>query len=195
LSELHPGRQAYQSNVALHGDKREPLQAIASVIEHYMLQSEQLDTRLILAASADVVAGLLLQRLPPPGAGSDEAGIGRSEDFNRIAHLAATLTREELLSLDIDTLLRRLFWQEKLTRFPALRGGEAPRFACSCSRARVAAMLQGLGRAEVDDIVHEQGTVEVACEFCTATYRFDAIDAGELFVPLRDQAPGSSSLN
>lgn len=194
-SDKQPGQQAYQSSVALHGDAREPLQAIATVLEHYMLQSEQLDTRLVLAADAQIAAGLLVQRLPPPGASGDESGIGRNEDFNRIAHLAATLKREELLSLDADTLLRRLFWQEKLTRFAPLRGDAAPRFACSCSRARVAAMLQGLGRAEVDSIVHEQGQVEVACEFCGASYRFDPVDAGELFVPLRDQAPGSSSIN
>jgi len=194
-SDRGPRQQAYQSSVALHGDAREPLQAIGAVLEHYIQQSEQLDTRLLLAANDEVAAGLLVQRLPPPGATAEEAGIGGSEDFNRIAHLAATLTREELLSLDADAILRRLFWQEKLTRFPALRGDSAPRFACSCSRARVAAMLQGLGRAEVDDVVREQGAVEVACEFCAAKYRLDPVDAGELFVPLRDQAPGSSTLN
>ena len=63
-----PGQQPYQGVVPLHGDAREPLQAIAPVLEHYMLQSEQLDTRLVLAADDDVAAGLLLQRLPPPGA-------------------------------------------------------------------------------------------------------------------------------
>jgi molecular chaperone Hsp33 len=194
-SDKRPGQQAYQSSVALHGDAREPLQAISAVLEHYMLQSEQLDTRLVLAADAQIAAGLLVQRLPPPGSSGDEAGIGRNEDFNRIAHLAATLKREELLSLDADALLRRLFWQEKLTRFAPLRGDAAPRFACSCSRVRVASMLQGLGRAEVDSIVHEQGHVEVTCEFCGASYRFDPVDAGELFVPLRDQAPGSGSIN
>ena len=194
-SERRAGQPAYQSTVALHGDAREPLQQIAAVLEHYMLQSEQLDTRLILAADGEIAAGLLVQRLPSPGAPGDESEIGRNEDFNRIAHLAATLSREELLSLDAATLLRRLFWQEKVTRFPAVAGESAPRFACSCSRARVAAMLQGLGRAEVDDIVREQGAAEVSCEFCGAAYRFDPIDAGELFVPLRDQAPGTSTLN
>lgn len=193
--ERRAGQPPYQSSVALHGDAREPLQKIGDVLEHYMLQSEQLDTRLVLAADEHVAAGLLVQRLPPPGASGDEDGIGRNEEFNRIAHLAATLTRDELLTLDADTLLRRLFWQEKLTRFEPLRGDSAPRFACSCSRARVAAMLQGLGRAEVDDIVRERGAIEVSCEFCAAKYGFDRVDASELFVPARDQAPGSSAIN
>lgn len=189
------GQQPYQGVVPLHGDAREPLQAIAQVLEHYMLQSEQLDTRLVLAADENLAAGLLLQRLPPPGAGVDETRIGRDEDFNRVARLAATLTRAELLGLDADTVLRRLFWQEKLTRFAPLVGATAPRFACTCSRSKVGAMLRGLGRAEIDDIVREQAQVEVGCEFCGLRYRFDPVDVGELFVAPADQAPGSDAIN
>jgi molecular chaperone Hsp33 len=187
--------QPYQGVVPLHGDAREPLHAIAPVLEHYMLQSEQLDTRLLLAADDNVAAGLLLQRLPPPGAGVDETRIGRDEDFNRVARLAATLTPAELLGLEADTLLRRLFWEEKVTRFAPLVGAAAPRFACTCSRAKVGAMLRSLGRAEVDDIVREQSQVEVGCEFCGLCYRFDPVDVGELFVEPADQAPGSSTIN
>ena len=190
-----PGQQPYQGVVPLHDDAGVPLQAVAPVLEHYMLQSEQLDTRLVLGADDRVAAGLLLQRLPTHGGGIDETRIGRDEDFNRIATLASTLTAEELLGADADTILRRLFWAEKLTRFEPLVGGHAPRFACSCSRLKVGAMLQSLGRAEVDDIVREQGRVEVGCDFCTLQYRFDPVDVGELFTPLARQAPGSSTLN
>ena len=126
---------------------------------------------------------------------ADERLIGRDEDFNRVAHLAATLSRDELLRLDADTVLRRLFWEERLTRFPPLVGAAAPRFACSCSRERVGAMLRGLGRDEVDGIVREQSQVEVGCEFCGLRYRFDPVDVGELFVAPADQAPGSKAIN
>ncbi|HEX2540507.1 MAG TPA: Hsp33 family molecular chaperone HslO [Caldimonas sp.] len=190
-----PGQQAYQGVVPLHDDAGAPLQAIAPVLEHYMLQSEQLDTRLVLAADEHVAAGLLLQRLPGRGRAGDESVIGRDEDFNRVAHLAATLRREELLGLDTDTVLRRLFHEEKVLRFPALVGEHAPRFACSCSRGKVGNMLQSLGRAEVDDILREQGGVEVGCDFCGAKYRFDPVDVGELFTPPAQQAPGSAALN
>jgi molecular chaperone Hsp33 len=193
--ERGAGQQPYQGIVPLHGDAREPLRAIALVLEHYMLQSEQLDTRLVLAADEQVAAGLLLQRLPPPGGTADETRIGSDEDFNRIAHLAATLTRDELLSLDGDAVLRRLFWEERLMRFPPLRGAAAPRFACACSRAKVGAMLRSLGRVEIDDIVREQAQVEVGCEFCGLRYRFDPVDVGELFVAPADHAPGSSAIN
>ena len=189
------GAQPYQGVVALHGDKREPLQALAEVLEHYMLQSEQLDTRLMLAATDEGAAGLLIQRLPVEGEGNlerehREDEIGLNEAFNRIAHLTATLTREELLALDADTLLRRLYWEEDLRRFEPLQ----PRFACRCSRGRVGGMLRGLGAEEVNGIVAERGEVEIGCEFCGLQYRFDAVDVGELFTADRDQPPSSAAL-
>ena len=166
------GQQPYQGIVGLHGDRREPLQQLSEVLEHYMLQSEQLDTKLILAANDEIAAGLLIQRLPVQGAGNLEAEvrnedrIGLDEAYNRLSLLAGTLTRDELLTLDADTVLRRLFWEEPLRRLPPMRGESGPRFACSCSRARVGSMLRSLGREEVDGIIVEQGRVEIGCDFC-----------------------------
>jgi len=195
-ADKRPGQQPYQGVVPLHGDQREPLQQLSQVLEHYMLQSEQLDTRLLLAADDQRAAGLLIQRLPVDGPSRvsgerNEDQIGLNEDFNRIAHLAATLTRDELLTLDADTVLRRLFWEERLQRYEPRR----PRFACSCGRERVAGMLRGLGREEVDSIIAERGEVEVGCEFCGRQYRFDAIDAATLFIPQADQPPGQGAVN
>jgi molecular chaperone Hsp33 len=186
--DRHPGQQPYQGIVPLHGDQREPLQRLSEVLEHYMLQSEQLDTRLVLAADDEVAAGLLIQRLPMAGGANlagevlvsaDEDHIGRSEDYNRIALLAATLTSAELLSLQPAELLRRLFWEETVRVFEP----QAPRFACRCSRERVAGMLRGLGQEEVQGLIAERGEAEVGCDFCGAMYRFDPVDAGELFSP------------
>jgi molecular chaperone Hsp33 len=194
-ADKQPGQQPYQGVVALHGDQREPLQQVSEVLEHYMLQSEQLDTRLILAANDEMAAGLLIQRLPVEGSGNlgarNEDEIGINEAFNRIAHLAATLTREELLTLDADTVLRRLFWEEEVLRFEPQR----PRFACSCSRERVGQMLKGLGREEIDDVVAERGNVEIGCEFCGLQYHFDRVDVGGLFTPERDQLPPTESVH
>ncbi len=190
-----PGQQPYQGVVPLHGDQREPLQAVSQVLEHYMLQSEQLDTRLVLAADDQVAAGLLIQRLPMLGQGNlggarNEDDIGLNEAYNRIALLAGTLTRNELLSLDANTILHRLFWEERLTRYEPLH----PRFACNCSRERVCGMLRGLGREESDSLIAERGLVEVGCDFCGVQYRFDAVDVGELFTPGFKQAPGSPAV-
>ena len=191
--------QPYQGVVALHGDRREPLQHLSEVLEHYMLQSEQLDTKLILAANDELAAGLLIQRIPVQGAGNLEAAvrnedrIGLDEGYNRIAQLAATLTRDELLTLDADTVLRRLFWEEPLRRFTPMHGEAGPRFACSCTRERVANMLRGLGRDEIDSIIVEQGRVEIGCDFCGIKYHFDPVDVGGLFTPATNQPPGSST--
>jgi len=199
-----PGQQPYQGIVSLDGHgadgERLPFQQLGQVLGNYMLQSEQLDTQLILAADDRLAAGLLIQRLPALGIANlsgarDEDGIGINEAYNRIAHLAATLTRDELLSLDVEAILRRLFWQEPLRRFAPMRGMNGPRFACTCSREHVGHMLRGLGRAEVDDIVAEQGRAEIGCEFCGLKYHFDSVDVGGLFTPLKNQLPGSSTIN
>ncbi len=184
-----PGQQPYQGVVPLFGDQGEKLENISEVLEHYMLQSEQLDTVLVLAADDQVAAGLLIQRLPMEGEGNlaadsvaREAMLGRSEDFSRIAILAKSLKREELLTLDAETVLHRLFWEEPLARFEPLAGETGPRFACSCSLERVGQMIRSLGVAEAESIIAEQGQIEVACEFCGAQYRFDPVDAAGLFI-------------
>ena len=194
-----PGQQPYQGVVPLYGDRREPLQRLSEVLEHYMLQSEQLDTRLVLAADDDTAAGLLIQRLPVSGlanlgagqrAGDDEDQIGRNEHFNRIALLAGTLSPQELLALPPDQLLHRLFWQETLRVFEP----QTPRFACSCSRDRVAGMLRGLGEEDMQALISERGLAEVGCDFCGAAYRFDPVDVAKLFTPGREAPPSSSQL-
>ena len=162
-----------------------------------MLQSEQLDTRLVLAANDEFATGLLIQRLPVEGTGNlqgaarrNEDDIGVNEAFNRIAMLAATLTREELLALPSDQILHRLFWEETVRVFEP----ETPCFACTCSRDRVRNMLRGLGREESDSLIAERGEVEVGCEFCGLQYRFDAVDVGEMFTHGRDQPPASAGV-
>jgi molecular chaperone Hsp33 len=196
-----PGQQPYQGVVPLFDDQGKPIARLSEVLEHYMLQSEQLDTTLVLAANANVAAGLLIQRLPLQGSknlsGSmvskdNEDEIGLNEHYNRIAILASSLKSEELLTLDVDTILRRLFWEEPITRFEPLLGDAAPRFACSCSRERVAKMIVSLGADEAQSILTERPDIEVACEFCGVQYRFDPIDAARLFVdPAQQLAPGS----
>lgn len=197
-----PGQQPYQGVVPLFGDRGEKLERLSEVLEHYMLQSEQLDTTLVLAANGSVAAGLLIQRLPTQGSGNldggaqavpNEDGIGRSEDYRRIALLAASLQRDELLGLDADTILRRLFWEESVTRFEPMIGDTGPRFACTCSREKVGAMIVGLGAKEAQSILDERGDVEVACEFCGLQYHFDPIDVTQLFQPSSIRAePGGA---
>jgi molecular chaperone Hsp33 len=193
-----PGQQPYQGVVPLFDDQRNKLDKFSDVLQHYMLQSEQLDTTLVLAANDTTAAGLLIQRLPVKGEANlaaqasmgDEDGIGLSEDYNRISILAASLTADELLNLDAETILHRLFWEEKLVRFEPLQ----PKFACSCSRERVSNMIRSLGTDEVESILAERGNVEVGCDFCGQQYRYDAVDAAQIFTGTPTPPPAPSSL-
>lgn len=189
--EKRPGYRPYQGIVPLQDESGKTLSTLSQVLTQYMRQSEQLDTVLVLAANDKVAAGLMVQRMPIKGKNNLAAGreeteaadtLGANEDYNRIATLAASLQRDELLTLDIATILRRLFWQEPLTALDT--GALMPHFGCQCSRERVAAMLRGLGREEIEDMLQERQPIEVGCEFCGAQYHFDAVDAAQLFNPL-----------
>ncbi|MBS0308201.1 MAG: Hsp33 family molecular chaperone HslO, partial [Proteobacteria bacterium] len=116
-----PGQQPYQGIVPLDGD------TIAAVIEHYMLRSEQLDTKLWLAADGQIARGLLLQKLPNEG-GIDAPLDTALESWNRMVALGSTLKNAELLETDIATLMRRLFWEETIRIFEPAH----PNFHCSC---------------------------------------------------------------
>ncbi len=189
-----PGQQAYQGVVPLFDDAGQPLEHISSVLEHYMLQSEQLDTTLVLAANAVVATGLLLQRLPIQGDGNlagsmvskanedAEREIGNKEDYKRLSLFAKSLKPEELLGLSANEILHRLFWEENIIRYP-VNTPHVPQFSCTCSRERVGRMLFNLGHEEIASILSERANIEVGCEFCGKQERFDPIDAAQLFLP------------
>jgi molecular chaperone Hsp33 len=157
------GRERYQGVVAVERD------SLAATLEDYFERSEQLATRLWLAASEQRASGMLLQRLP--------GRSGDDEDWNRDVLLGETVSANELLELTARELLQRLFHQEDLRLFEA----EPISFRCSCSAERIESMLRGLGYAEVRDILEEQGEVNVNCEFCRQVYAYDAVDVERLF--------------
>jgi molecular chaperone Hsp33 len=192
-----PGQQPYQGVVPLFGDKREKLESLSEVLEHYMLQSEQLDTKLILVANDTTAAGILIQRMPLEGEKNREAleaGIGVTEDFNRIAILTSSIKAEELLNLPSLDVLHRLFWEEKLLRHEPQEGLSGPHFACSCSDQRVRRMIESLGAQEAESILAERPEIEVGCDFCGKQYRFDAVDAAQIFTEAHTRAPGSDGV-
>lgn len=180
---LDPGRKAsgmtpYQGVVPLEGD------TVAQVLETYMRDSEQLDTRLWLASNKEHTGGLLLQRLPDQSAtASPEVA---AETWSRLTQLATTLKHDELLELDTDTLIHRLFWQEALLAYEP----QEVRWHCPCNRERVAGMLRGLGRDEIDDILSERGNVQIVCNFCGKPYEFDTVDCASLFIDTLGVMPG-----
>ncbi|MET3133801.1 molecular chaperone Hsp33 [Oxalobacteraceae bacterium GrIS 1.11] len=170
-----PGQQAYQGIVPLDGDD------VATVIENYMLRSEQLDTKLWLATDDNTARGLLLQKLPYHGGKAEAMPLSEDdalETWNRAVVLASTLKQEEMLSTDIDTLMQRLFWEETIRVFEPAH----PSFHCTCTREKVGNMLKMLGQPEVDSALAELGQVGVNCDFCGQHYDFDKVDCAQLFL-------------
>lgn len=153
----------YQGLVALDAD------TLAAAFEDYFARSEQLPTRLLLAASEDRAAGLMLQKLP-----GDE---GDEDGWNRASALFDTLSQDELLAVPVGELTHRLFHEDGAH----LLDDRPLRFACSCSRSRVESMLVSLGVDEARAAVQGDGLAQVRCEFCGETYRFDAGQIEALF--------------
>lgn len=171
-----PGVQPYQGIVPLSGN------TVSECLETYMRQSEQLETRLWLAANADHLGGLLIQKMP--GTGGTAAEANDPEAWKRIGLLAETVKFEELLSLDAPEILRRLFWTEHLQ----IISDNAVIFSCNCSRERTNAMLLSLGEKECMDIIKAEGKIDVKCQFCNKTQTYSKADIEELFITPSDEA-------
>jgi molecular chaperone Hsp33 len=171
------GTQTYQGVVDLQG------RTVAACLEHYMSNSEQLETRLWLAADDKRSAGMLLQQVPARADHEIDP-----DAWARMGHLGNTLTAAELLDLTPKILLHRLYHEDDVRIFE-------PRpvsFRCSCTTQRVVSMLRMLGHDEVRSIVEERKIVDVTCEFCNKRYTFDAVDAEQVFAAEPIASPGST---
>jgi molecular chaperone Hsp33 len=172
--------ERYQGVVPLEGAH------LGEALEGYFAQSEQLPTRVLLAADEHVAAGLLLQRLPGEGG----HGAVDPDGWNRAEHLAATVAPAELLSCDPELLLHRLFHD-----VPRVDADVLPLYPrCRCSREKVTDVLRRIGREESLAAVQQTGEALVTCEFCGRTYRFDRIDIESLFLPQPPAEGGPASL-
>lgn len=159
--------ERYQGIVPLEGEN------LASCLENYFSQSEQLPTRLWLYADGSRAGGLLIQALP-----QQLQTLTQREDFwQHLCVLADTVQADEFLSTDTETLLVRLFHEESVRLFPATE----MEFACSCSRTRTGEMLASLGAEELRSLIEEKGIIEVLCEFCHQQYHFDGGQIDALF--------------
>jgi molecular chaperone Hsp33 len=184
IETLPPGGQEmvrYQGLVSLQAD------TLATAFEDYFAQSEQLPTRIQLAASGDRAAALLLQQLPRNPA--EDGAPGDADGWTRASALFDTLGPAELLETPDQTLLYRLFHQESVR----LVGTRPLAFACSCSRERVEDTLRGLGEVEILASLRD-GQAEVHCDFCGKSYLFSEPQLRALFEGLEVNAPSSDRL-
>lgn len=160
--------ERYQGVVAL--DKP----TLAECIDAYFQQSEQLATTVRLFTDLSdpentKAAGMLLQVLPTQ---AERTNVAENTGFDHLSTLANTLTTEEMFSLPVQDILYRLYHQEEVTLFEP----NDISFACTCSRARSAEALRNVDKAELLDIVAEEGAIKMNCQYCHTEYRFDSID-------------------
>lgn len=162
--DVEGNKQPYQSYVPIEGDK------VAEIFEHYLSQSEQLPTLLFMAANGQAAGALFLQKLP-------EADIKDADGWARISQLAATVKNEELLGLDVETLLLRLFSQEDIRLYPA----RELRHDFPMDWEKIRTMLRSLGEEEVEKLISEHGEVLVSDDLSNHHYRFSPAEARALF--------------
>ncbi len=168
------GEQPYQGLVALD-DK-----GVEATLENYMTHSEQLKTRIWLAANEAAIGGVLLQALPNVGGNAKTDTVADEESekgFDEVVLFGQTVTESELLSTDATDLARRLFWEDN----PRVLNEATPRFQCRCSKEAIEAMVKSLGIKTAEEIIEEKGSIDVTCEFCGKRYSLDKIDVAALF--------------
>jgi molecular chaperone Hsp33 len=175
---------SYQGVVPITGN------SLSESLEAYFEQSEQLPTRVLLAASSGVVSGMLVQRIPGAGGTQEQLDETALEAaWQKADDAMSSLARGQLLEDDVEQRLVDMFGVDEVRVF----SGHEVKFECRCSRERVANVLRSLGADEVRSVIEDQGACTVTCEFCQKPYKFDAIDVEQLF---NDSAPqGSSSIN
>ncbi|WP_298775190.1 Hsp33 family molecular chaperone HslO [uncultured Shewanella sp.] len=155
--------ERYQGVVAL--DKP----SLSQCLEAYFSQSEQLPTKVWLFANGQHTAGMLLQVLP--------SETEQNDAFEHLSMITDTIKAEELFSLDTQTVLHRLYHEEDIRLFEPMKVS----FNCRCSKERSAQAIRSIAKSEIDDIIKEQGKIEMGCEYCNTQYTFDSIDIEAIF--------------
>jgi molecular chaperone Hsp33 len=157
--------QSYQSSIPIQST------SMSDNLMHYFALSEQIATRVWLAVNDEMAAGMLLQLMP------GENTIQREQFWEYAVQLGQTVSEDELLTLDNQTLLYRLYHETELRIFDS----KSTRFKCRCSPKKMNKVITILGEEEAKDILKEQDVITVTCDFCNQQYQFDSIDVALLF--------------
>ena len=175
----------YQGVVPLEGA------GLGDCLEHYFASSEQLPTRLRLAADRDRAGGILLQKLPARAAMGEAADAAIQQAWEDLQGGLDSLPRSTLLQAGAEDVVRGVQGDHECRLF----GATPVRFACRCNAARVAGLVRALGIDEAHAALRETGQLTVTCEFCGREYRYDAVDVEQLFAADRAAPPPTGRIN
>ncbi len=116
----------------------------------------------------------MLQQLPSEKMSEDES---RDNNWEHLLTITDTITDDELLTLDNETLLYRLYHEDKCRLVQA----HAVQFFCPCSKAKMLETIKLFGQEEAMAILSTHKTIDVLCEFCKKNYAFEKVDVNYLF--------------
>ncbi|KPZ63278.1 33 kDa chaperonin [Pseudoalteromonas sp. P1-16-1b] len=160
--------ERYQGIVPLEHD------TLSECIESYFEQSEQLKTRLWFATDTEEgsakACGLFLQVLPV----DKQKSI---EDFAHLEALSNTIKDEELLELDANTILTRLYHEDN----PRVFDPQPIQFKCGCNREKTMTALVNVGQQTLLDDVEKNGEIKISCHYCLKDYVFNEQDIKSIF--------------
>jgi len=166
--DLPEARHPWQSFVPLVGD------SIAAIFEHYLEQSEQQPSRLFVSAGPRAAACLFLQKMP-------DADVRDADGWHRVTQLAATVKPAELLELDAEALLGRLFHEDMASHGVRVYDPLPVAYHCPEDWTKVRDVIRSIGRADAETILREHGEILIRDDICNHSYRFSADDVAELF--------------
>jgi molecular chaperone Hsp33 len=157
----------YQSVVALENTD------LASILNEYMLQSEQLKSFFIFMYTPVKVVGFMLQQLP-------DLKNEHDKDLERLFMMANTVHKSELLTNSVTVMLHKLFNEDDIV----LIDPEEVKFGCTCSREKVTNVIRSLGKEEAEGIIADEGMIRITCDFCNTVYIYDISDVATIFESL-----------
>lgn len=166
--DLPTARHPYQSFVPMVGN------SISEIFEHYLEQSEQQPSRLFATAGSKAAACLFLQKMP-------DADARDADGWQRITQLASTVKPKELMELDAEALLNRLFHEEIAAGGVRVYDPQPVVYHCPEDWTKVRDMIRGIGRQDAETILAEHGEILIRDDICNREYRFTPEDVAELF--------------
>ncbi|HWI52054.1 MAG TPA: Hsp33 family molecular chaperone HslO [Symbiobacteriaceae bacterium] len=142
---------------------------IAEDLAYYLTQSEQtpsavaLGVRVAPDGTVTAAGGILLQLLPAVSEEEREQLEVNLQAMGAVsAAVEAGLTPEEIIGSVMAGIPYKILEKRDI------------HFACRCSRERAMNSLATLGRAELEQMIAEDGGAELHCQFCSETYKFTA---------------------
>ena len=167
------GERPYQGIVEMDAS------SLAASLEHYFSRSVQVPSHVVLVAGEEFAGGILLQQVP--------GQVIEEDDWNRLHFLAQTLAHRDFEGDTGLSLIRKLFAEDDVRVHEA----RAVNFRCRCSAAKTEDVLRMLGENESRQVLAEQGSIEIICEYCGHRRHFDAVDVERLFAENVVPAPDS----